>query len=273
MPVNRSVSSSPCAQTELLERGARRREHRAGDVEPAAQRLEHRLAAHRRGLDRRRRGGDAQQAHDVEAAAARARHRARTPQRGVRRGAEDRGHPATVVGRAGPRRARGRAPARRRRPGRAARAARARTWWALASPAPSPSAVERRRRAWAASASASTRPSGSVSPTSWARKQSAQAAELRVGTGRVAELLDQRRAGRDVARGEQRTRTPSASSPGARVTIRLGQQRERTARERARRRRGRRAPSARSRRDRRAARRPGRRAGRSSSSTVPSSVR
>ena len=97
MPVRYAVSSSPWRRPELLERRAGRVEHRARDVEPAAQRLQHRLAPHRRRLDRRRRGGDAQQPHDVEATPTGAGDRARAEQRGERRRAEDRGDAATVV--------------------------------------------------------------------------------------------------------------------------------------------------------------------------------
>ncbi len=89
------------AQPQLLERRPRRVEHRAGDVEPAAECLQHGLAAHRRRLDRGRRRRDAQQSHDVETASTGPGDRARTPQRGAGRGAEDRGDAAAVVDPAG----------------------------------------------------------------------------------------------------------------------------------------------------------------------------
>ena len=50
----------PVAQSQLLERRPRRVQHRAGDVEPAPQRLQYRLAPHRRRLHRGRRGRDPQ---------------------------------------------------------------------------------------------------------------------------------------------------------------------------------------------------------------------
>ena len=42
----------PVTEAQLFERGARRGEHRARDVEPATERLQHRLTPVRRGLDR-----------------------------------------------------------------------------------------------------------------------------------------------------------------------------------------------------------------------------
>ena len=78
-----------------------RRQHPAGRVVAPAQRLEHRLAAQRDRLDRRRPAGDAQHPDDVEAAAARPGDRVRAPQRGRRGPGEDRGGPTAVSGGAG----------------------------------------------------------------------------------------------------------------------------------------------------------------------------
>ena len=193
----------PLRDAELLDHAPRRRDHAPRRLGAPAQRLEHRLAAERDRLDRRRALRDAQHAHDVETAAARARHRARSPQRGQRRAGEHRVGAPPVAARAARRRARGRARPRTRRSRRAARAR------ARAPSAPSP---RRRRRpprraspAAAATASAVARSAcGSVSTASWPAKQVCQARRRSELAGEAAELVDRPRRGADVAGREQR---------------------------------------------------------------------
>ena len=150
---------------ELLDQAARRRDHAARRVGAPAQRLEHRLAAQRHGLDGRRTLGDAEHAHDVEAAAAGARDRARAPQRRQRRAGQHRVGAPPIAGAARVQRAPCRAPLRWRRSRRAAPAPCAWTACAFASPAASPAAIS--TAAAAATASAVARSAcGSVSTAS-----------------------------------------------------------------------------------------------------------
>ena len=176
-----------------------------------------------------RRGGDAQQAHDVEAAAAGARHRARAEERGVRRGAEHRGDAAAVVGARAPRRARGRAPAPRRRPGRGARAARRAPGGPWPGPTPSPSSVSVSAAALRLRVGGDADPRGSVRPTSCAAKHAAHAASRGSPAARPAELLHERPR-RGAVAGREQALAPIKQQLGPRRGVGLGEQGERTRR-------------------------------------------
>ena len=82
---------------QLFDHPPRRRDHAPRRLGASAERLEHRLAAERDGLDPRRALGDAQHTDDVEAAPTRARHRARTPECSDRRSGEHRVRSPPVV--------------------------------------------------------------------------------------------------------------------------------------------------------------------------------